>query len=83
MLFVGADTVKMRDVTVGGQEKEVELKEYEQCTKWFDECSKGTNDFNSWYQNKEDASKEERKVNLRELKKIKYQNCILDIICRD
>ncbi|KAK7112606.1 zinc finger ZZ-type and EF-hand domain-containing protein 1-like isoform X2 [Littorina saxatilis] len=56
------DTVKMRDVTVGSQEKDEELKEYEQCMKWFEECYKGVAGFNAWYSHKEDASKEERKA---------------------
>ncbi|KAL8625230.1 hypothetical protein ACOMHN_029988 [Nucella lapillus] len=56
------DTVKMRDITVGSGEREEELKEYDQCQKWFDECSKGVYGFNSWYSQKEDATKEERKA---------------------
>ena len=59
-----ADTVKMRDITVGSGEHEEELKEYEECMKWFDECSKGVSGFNSWYNQKEDASKDERKVSV-------------------
>lgn len=50
----------MRDVTVGSEQKEEELKDYEQCLRWFDECSKG---FSNWYKREEDASKEEKKVN--------------------
>lgn len=57
-----SDTVKMRDITVGSGEHEEELKEYEQCMKWFEECYKGVTGFNSWYNQKDDASKEERKV---------------------
>ena len=57
-----SDTVKMRDITVGSGEHEEELKEYEQCMKWFEECYKGLAGFNSWYNQKDDASKEERKV---------------------
>ncbi|PVD39043.1 hypothetical protein C0Q70_01670 [Pomacea canaliculata] len=53
------DTVKMRDVTVGSEQKEEELKDYEQCLHWFDECSKG---FSNWYKREEDASKEEKKA---------------------
>ncbi|XP_076459760.1 zinc finger ZZ-type and EF-hand domain-containing protein 1-like isoform X2 [Babylonia areolata] len=56
------DTVKMRDITVGSGEREEELKEYDQCMKWFEECSKGMYGFNSWYTQKEDAAKEERQA---------------------
>ncbi|KAK7482310.1 hypothetical protein BaRGS_00026438, partial [Batillaria attramentaria] len=46
------DTVKMRDITVGSGEREEELKDYEQCMRWFEDCSRG---FNNWYNRKEDA----------------------------
>jgi hypothetical protein len=57
-----ADTVKMRDVSVGSAAAEEELREYDRCMKWFDECSRGVSGFNHWYLQKEEANKDERKV---------------------
>ncbi|XP_041364980.1 zinc finger ZZ-type and EF-hand domain-containing protein 1-like [Gigantopelta aegis] len=58
-LSIAKETVKMRDCTVSQQEEDEELREYNQCMKWFEECGKG---FSVWYERKEDASKEEKKA---------------------
>ena len=58
-ILFSQETVKMRDCTLSELDEEEELKEYNQCMKWFEECGKG---FSIWYERKEDASKEEKKV---------------------
>lgn len=50
----------MRDCTLMQQEEADEMGDYEQCMHWFENCSKMT--FLTWYNKKEDAAKEEKKV---------------------
>ena len=50
----------MRECSYGASEEENEMKEYEKCMKWFDDCSNG---FEKWYDTvKKDESKEEKRA---------------------
>ncbi|XP_064597879.1 zinc finger ZZ-type and EF-hand domain-containing protein 1-like [Liolophura sinensis] len=59
---IAKETVKMRDRTVAEQEENKELREYEQCKTWFQECSADSGKgFSTWYHKHDGVSSEERK----------------------
>lgn len=60
-LSVAKETVKMRDCTLSQEEDEKDIRCYEQCMSWFEECESG---FDRWYSgNKMDhGSREDRKA---------------------